>query len=152
MSKMCNKLLCDLGQWAKWDALYKPSKIALITGCGLLSTTTTWQSLSATSFLIPFLIHRMVEIQQSNLSAICWAVWPASVKSNIIMNINNKSSVIQIMAWHRACDMQVTTWTNGGQGIWRHMRSLGYNEMKSCHPEEKRHWIPKHHLKTWILI
>ena len=54
MSKVCNKLLCDLGQRAKSDALYKPSEIALITGCDLLWTTTTWQSLPSTSFPISF--------------------------------------------------------------------------------------------------
>ena len=80
MPKVCEKLLCDLGQWAKSDVLYKPSKMALITGCGLRWTTTTWQSLPSTSFPIPFfLIRRMVEIDQSNLSAIYWAVRQASV-------------------------------------------------------------------------
>ena len=51
MFKVCNKLLCDLGQWEKSEALYKPSEIALITGCGLLWTTTTWQSLPYTRSL-----------------------------------------------------------------------------------------------------
>ena len=54
MPKMCHKLLYDFGQWAKKDALYKPSEIALITVCGLLLTITTWQSLPSTSFSIPF--------------------------------------------------------------------------------------------------
>ena len=54
MSKLCNKLLCDFGQWVKSDVLYKPSEIALIKGCGLLWTTTIWQSLLSTSFPIPF--------------------------------------------------------------------------------------------------
>ena len=35
MFKVCNKLICDLDQLAKSYALYKPSEIALITGCGL---------------------------------------------------------------------------------------------------------------------
>ena len=51
---MCvKKLMCDLGQLAKLDVLYKPSEIVL-TGCGLLWTTITRQSLPATSFPIPF--------------------------------------------------------------------------------------------------
>ena len=54
MSKVCNKLLCDLGQWAKPGAFYKPSETALTMGCGLLWATTTWQCLPPTSFLYIF--------------------------------------------------------------------------------------------------
>ena len=54
MSKVCNKLLCDLGQWAKSEALYKHCEIALIMSCDLLWMTTTWQSLPSTSFPLPF--------------------------------------------------------------------------------------------------
>ena len=43
MSKVCNNLMRDLGQWAKSDVLYELSETALITGCGLLWTTITWQ-------------------------------------------------------------------------------------------------------------
>ena len=79
ISKVCSKLL-----FVKLGALYKPSEIALITGCGFLWTITTLQSLPSTSFPITFLIRRMVEIDKSNLSPIYWAVRPASVNSRTI--------------------------------------------------------------------
>ena len=63
MSKVCDKLVCDMGQWTKSDVLLKPSQIAIITGCGLLWKTTTLKSLPSTSFPIPFIIRRMVEIE-----------------------------------------------------------------------------------------
>ena len=53
-SKVCNIILCDFGQWATSDVLYKPSKVTLITDCGRLRTTTTWQSLPSTSFPLLF--------------------------------------------------------------------------------------------------
>ena len=99
MSKMCNKLLHDMGQWEKSDALSKPSNIALITGCGLLWMTTTWQSLPSTSFPIPFSNPLYGRNWQSNLSAISWAVWPASGNSTTIFCCcsHNKS----VCVWYK---------------------------------------------------
>ena len=49
----CSKCHTRVWQWAKSDALYKPSEGELIPGCVLLWTTTTCQSLLSTSFPIP---------------------------------------------------------------------------------------------------
>ena len=102
MPRRCNKLLCDLGQWAKSDAVNKVSKIALITGCGLPWSTTTWQSLSPTNFPKHVLIRRMVEIEQSNLSAIYWALRPGSVISTamFLCRLDNIVCVYDISYWN----------------------------------------------------
>ena len=64
VSQVCYKLLYDLGQWAKSRELYKPSEIALITGCGRpLAGNLCHLPLS----LYLSLIRRMLEIEQSNL-------------------------------------------------------------------------------------
>ena len=94
MSKVCNKLLCNLGQWAKSDALYKPSEIALITGYGLLWTTTTGQSLPSTSFPIPFSNLPYIRNRKSNLSAIYYADWPASIISTIVFRCRSDNIVV----------------------------------------------------------
>ena len=96
--------------------------------CGLLWTTTTWQSLPSTSFPILFLIRRMVEIGQSNLSTIYWAVRPASVNpttifrccpdyivcvydiSNTTMRLNNEEVLVYslITVWYVAVPVSAT--------------------------------------------
>ena len=61
MPKICSKLLFDLGHLAKSGVLYKSSEIALITGCGLFCTTTTWQSFPIHFSNPPYARNRSIE-------------------------------------------------------------------------------------------
>ena len=115
-------------------------------GCGLLWTTTTWQSSPSTISLHHFLIRRMVEIEQSNLSAIYWAVRPISQlhKFHALFRVSSWNNGVRCMSVYILILLSYWSW---GMDKWLHPRwnnAYDYLSIVDSHLSHVRIGIPEY--------